>query len=95
MVIQRSLANKSTVSGRQRTVVGVMPPGFHFLDNQVKAWGSLALDPAINYREVTGRYLRAVGRLKPGVAVQQAQAELTGIAKQLEQTIRPKTPAGA
>ena len=76
-----------TISGRQRTVVGVMPPGFHFLDNQVKAWVPYALDPAIDYRATTGRFLRVVGRLKPGVSVQQAQAELTGIAKQLEQAL--------
>ncbi|HEV3410232.1 MAG TPA: ABC transporter permease [Chthoniobacterales bacterium] len=75
-----------TVSARQRTVIGVMPPGFHFLDNQVKAWMPLALDPAINYREVSGRYLRVVARLKPGVSVQQAQGEMSGIARQLEQT---------
>ena len=74
-----------TISGRQRTVIGVMPPGFHFLDNQVKAWLPFALDPAVNYREASGRYLRVVARLKPGVSLQQAQAEMTGIARQLEQ----------
>ena len=82
-----------TISGRQRTVVGVMPPGFHFLDNQVKAWAPYPLDPAIDYRATTGRFLRVVGRLKPGVSVQQAQAELTGIAKQLEQAL-PKFNTG-
>jgi putative ABC transport system permease protein len=80
------VGKQATISGRQRTVVGVMPPGFHFLDNHVRAWMPLALDPAINYRERGGRYLKVVARLKPGVTVQQAQGELTGIAKQLEQT---------
>lgn len=80
------VGKQATLNGRQRTVVGVMPPGFHFLDNQVKAWLPFAIDPAVNYRQNSGRYLRVVARLKPGVAVQQAQAELTGIAKQLEQT---------
>ena len=84
------VGKQATVSGRQRTIVGVMPPGFNFLDNRVRAWMPLALDPAINYRETTGRFLRAVGRLKPGVTLQQAQAELTGIAKQLEQTYPTK-----
>ena len=78
------IGQQVTISGRQRTVVGVMPPGFHFLDNQVKAWVPYPLDPAIDYRATTGRFLRVVGRLKPGVSVEQAQAELTGIAKQLE-----------
>ena len=80
------IGQQATISGRQRTIVGVMPAGFHFLDNQVKAWIPAALDPAINYRETGGRFLRVVARLKPGMSVQQAQAELTGIAKQLEQT---------
>jgi putative ABC transport system permease protein len=84
------IGKQATVNGRQRTIVGVMPPGFHFLDNQVKAWMPLALDPAINYREMSGRFLRAVARLKPGVSVKQAQAELAGIAKQLEQAYPAK-----
>jgi len=87
------VGKQATISGRQRTIVGVMPPGFHFLDNQVRAWMPLALDPAIDYREKTGRYLRAVARLKPAVTVQQAQGELTGIAKQLEQAF-PKKNTG-
>jgi putative ABC transport system permease protein len=84
------IGKQATVSGRQRTIIGVMPPGFHFIDNQVKAWMPLALDPAVNYRETTGRFLRAVGRLKPGVSLQQAQAELAGIAKQLEKAYPTK-----
>ncbi len=87
------VGKQATVNARQRTIVGVMPRGFHFLDNEVKAWLPLALDPATNYRETSGRYLRVVARLKPGVPVQQAQAELTGIAKQLEQA-NPKFNAG-
>ena len=84
------IGKAATLNGRQRTIVGVMPPGFHFLDSQVRAWAPLALDPAVNYRETTGRFLRAVGRLKPAVTVQQAQAELSGIAKQLEQAYPAK-----
>ncbi|HEX8680185.1 MAG TPA: ABC transporter permease, partial [Chthoniobacterales bacterium] len=80
------VGRQTTISGRQRTVIGVMPPGFHFLDTQVKAWLPSALDPAINYREASGRFLRVVARLKPGVSLQQAQAEMNGIARQLEQT---------
>lgn len=87
------IGKRAIVSARQRTIIGVMPPGFHFLDNEVKAWMPLALDPGINYRETTGRYLRVVARLKTGVAAQQAQAELTGIAKQLEQAL-PKFQTG-
>jgi putative ABC transport system permease protein len=84
------VGKQATLSCRQRTIVGVMPPGFHFLDNQVRAWMPLALDPAFDYREKSGRYLRAVARLKPGVTVQQAQGEMAGIARQLEQAFPKK-----
>jgi putative ABC transport system permease protein len=84
------IGKQVTINGRQRTIVGVMPPGFHFLDNQVKAWMPLALDPARNYRETSGRYLRSLARLRPGASVQQAQTELAGIAKQLEQAFPAK-----
>ncbi|MDQ3546470.1 MAG: ABC transporter permease [Verrucomicrobiota bacterium] len=79
------VGKQATISGRQRTIVGVMPAGFYFLDNQVRAWMPMALDPAIDYRGKAGRYLKVVARLKPGVTVQQAQGEMTGIGKQLEQ----------
>jgi putative ABC transport system permease protein len=71
------------MSGRNCTVIGVMPPGFHFLNTQIKAWLPLQLDPATDWRK-SGRFLRSVARLKPGVSVQQAQAELDTIGKQLE-----------
>jgi putative ABC transport system permease protein len=72
-----------TMSGRNWIVIGVMPPGFHFLNNQIKAWMPLQLDPATDWRK-SGRFLRSVARLKPGVTVQQAEAELDAIGKQLE-----------
>jgi putative ABC transport system permease protein len=71
------------MSGRNWIVIGVMPPGFHFLNNQIKAWMPLQLDPATDWRK-SGRFLRSVARLKPGVTVQQAEAELDAIGKQLE-----------
>jgi putative ABC transport system permease protein len=72
-----------TLSGRSLTVIGVMPSGFHFLNTQIQAWIPLALDPTNDWRK-QGRYLRSVARLKSGVTIKQAQAELDGIAKQLE-----------
>jgi putative ABC transport system permease protein len=40
-----------TMSGRSLTVIGVMPPGFHFLNTQIQAWIPLALDPASDWRK--------------------------------------------
>ena len=72
-----------TISGKNCTVVGVMPPGFHFLNTQTKAWLPLQLDPTTEWRK-SGRFLRCVARLKPAVSTQQAQAEVDAIGKQLE-----------
>jgi putative ABC transport system permease protein len=87
---QRRFGGESTVlgktlalSGRPHTIVGVMPAGFSFLDSNVDAWTALAVTRAQFNRDNSGRFLRAVGRLKSGVSVQQAQADLSGIASQL------------
>ena len=77
------LGQQTTISGRSYTIVGVMPADFHFLNREVQAWLPLALDPAIDYRK-SGRFLRTLACLKPGPTIQQAQTELSGIAKQLE-----------
>ena len=78
------VGKQATVSGRLYTVIGIMPPDFHFLNTEVQAWLPLAIDPVIDYRK-SGRFLRTFGRLKPDVTLQQAQAEMSRIAGQLEQ----------
>jgi putative ABC transport system permease protein len=64
------------------TIVGVAPAGFSF-PYTTEVWAPLAFDAetAVNRR---GRYLSVVGRLKPGVSVETADAELKLIASQLE-----------
>jgi putative ABC transport system permease protein len=69
-----------TLDGRVFTVVGVMPAGFHFPGTEppVKTdiwqpWSS-PVDPANGNRDVA-----AIARLKPGVTLRQAEAELAAI----------------
>ncbi|HEY7284684.1 MAG TPA: ABC transporter permease [Vicinamibacterales bacterium] len=84
-----------SLNGRRFTVVGVMPNGF----KGANAIGAPALwVPYMTYREMTagvllelirpesrrGLVLNAAGRLKPGISVQQAEANLKTIARQLE-----------
>jgi predicted permease len=63
-----------------RPIVGVLPPGFRFPDN-TDIWVSAVGAPGSR----GGQNFLAVGRLKTGVAVEQAQAEMTPIARRLEQ----------
>ena len=63
------------VDGIARTVVGVLPPEVDLDDAGVEVWLPARFDPA----DPGGRgshYLYLVGRLAPGIGVEQAQAEL-------------------
>jgi putative ABC transport system permease protein len=75
------------ISWRPYTVIGVMPPGFRFPFDGERAQYLMPLHPLVpeqvNRRD--SHFLRVVGRMKPGVTVQQCHAELNAIAKRLEQ----------
>ena len=80
------LGRTISISGTPYTVIGVMPADAKPLGtNQPQLWLPLGLDRTQDYRVTAGRYLRSFARLKPGVSVQQAQAELATIAARLEQ----------
>src|SRR5262249_18080817 len=64
------------------TIVGVMPPGFHFPDPDDQLWIPLAM-PSEQLANHGSHFLRVVGRLKPGVALARAQMDIDAIAKQL------------
>src|SRR5687768_7308617 len=70
------------LSGVAHEVLGVMPPGFAFPSTNGQFWvafgQALAADPRGNF------WLNVVGRLKPGVTVDRARAELGTIAARLE-----------
>lgn len=73
-----------TLNGTNYEIVGVMPAGFEFLNTNARGWAQTDIDPAVNYRAATGRFMQAFARLKPGVTIQQAQAEMSELAKRLE-----------
>lgn len=67
------------LSGRQRQVIGVMPEGFGFPRPTTDFWMPNA--PGDQLRNSRGAlWLMAIGRLKPGVSVARAQADLDPIA---------------
>ncbi|HET9532713.1 MAG TPA: ABC transporter permease, partial [Blastocatellia bacterium] len=83
------LVGKSiTLSGRSATVIGIMPPGFYFLNNETDVWVPMGLNTGLDYRTVSGRYMRVIARLKPGVTLSQARAEMSLIASRLEESHR-------
>jgi putative ABC transport system permease protein len=72
-----------SLSGVPHTVVGVMGPDFAFPSRDYQIWTPLTFDPQELVNRQNYSYL-AVARLKPGVTLQQASAEMAVIAAQLE-----------
>ena len=78
------------VNGKPNVVIGVMPQGFAFPNNQ-KLW--VPLVPLVAKDQRTFRGLFAFGRLKPGVTIDRARQELDAIATRLA-TEYPTTNEG-
>ena len=70
-------------------VIGVMPRAFQFPSRRIDYWRPSGFTPQ-DWSRRGSHYLEVVGRLKPGVTPEQAQAEMTGIARRL-QTQYPDT----
>jgi putative ABC transport system permease protein len=92
-----SVVNKSlTLNGHQVAVIGVMPPAFELqfpISVHVDMWVPFVIDVADpDYHDRRTNFLYTVGRLKPGVSQEQAQAEMKLIANQLQQQY-PETNA--
>src|SRR3954468_76436 len=65
------------LEGEPYNVVGVMPPGFSFMDRTVDAWVPIGF--RAESRTPRGRWLMVVGRLRPGVAVGDAQHDMARV----------------
>ncbi|HKP85996.1 MAG TPA: ABC transporter permease [Blastocatellia bacterium] len=84
-----------TINGNPYTVVGVMPRDFKNPKpndrNPPDVWAPLAVSYYDQHRR--GDYLSVIARLKPGVSVEQARAEMAAITGRLEQQY-PDTNTG-
>jgi len=77
------IGSQAMISGKSITVVGVMPPEFDY-PSQAEAWVPFPLEPSKEER--FNRFLNAIGRLKPGASVAQAQVQLDTINQRLAQS---------
>ena len=76
------IGRKIMLNSRARAVVGVMPSGFRFPDT-AELWAPVALTPKTFTR--TDHGLLSVARLRDGVSLGEAQAEMHNIAARIEQ----------
>jgi putative ABC transport system permease protein len=79
------------------TIVGVMPPGFRFPENTevwtpMESWYAMSYGSYL-YRKRDSRWYATIARLKPGVTIERAQADLNKLAIALEQQF-PKENEG-
>jgi putative ABC transport system permease protein len=79
---QSIVGRQLILDGEKYTIVGVMPAGFHFLDNKVGLWVPIGLS-AEQLTRRNSHYLKVVARMKPGVTVTQANAEIQTIQQRI------------
>ncbi|HEX2223901.1 MAG TPA: ABC transporter permease [Thermoanaerobaculia bacterium] len=79
----RNVLGKTIVAdGNQQVVVGVMPPGFR-LPEGVDLWSPS--EPLFANEQVQPiRFMQAIARLKPGVSLDLAREDMTGLFSRLE-----------
>jgi putative ABC transport system permease protein len=76
------LGRTITLNGRPREIIGVMPVTLQW-PRDAELWVPLA--PEQRQREArTSFWLPVIGRLKPAITIEQAQAEMAGIGDRLE-----------
>jgi putative ABC transport system permease protein len=83
----RSIIGKKIVLGGEPfEVIGVMPRGFFVLfDRRVEIWGPAVFKPEqYNDDARTNEFLVSLGRLRPGVSVEQGTREVTAFADALK-----------
>ena len=78
----RILNRDIQLNGEKHTVIGVMPASFQFFERDVRVWVPLALN-AEELANRGGHYLKVVARLKPGVSIAQAQADMDAVMRRI------------
>ena len=68
------------LNGYNYTVIGVMPAGFAY-PGQTDLWEQMGWDPSQHSR--FAHFMESVGRLKPGVSIEQAERELANVTTRL------------
>jgi len=76
------IGRKVQLNGEPFEVIGVMPPDYRYPGDEFELWTPLYIPPDELVHGMNNQYL-CVGRLKPGVRIEQAQAEFSGMMRRL------------
>ena len=77
------------LDGYRVNVVGIMPPGFEFPTHEVQAWLPYGIDRTDLARNRGSHGIQVVGRLRRGVSLAAAQAELAALTQQASTLFSP------
>lgn len=80
------------LSDQTYTIAGIMPRGFAFPSTRTQVWTPIAFNPGEAAMRDTN-FIDVVARLKPGVSLEQAQANMAAVAQSQAQRY-PKTNFG-
>lgn len=72
------------LNGSKYTVIGIMPRGFQFLEKEIELWVAIGFSPEEKANH-NSHYLTVVGRLKNGVTVKQANADIKAVMSRMVQ----------
>jgi putative ABC transport system permease protein len=91
---QNILGRPIRLNGRERTIIGVMPPGFAVPSRDTELWVPMALTD--DNKQSRGSFgFWSVARLKDGIEFSRAVADLNAIAKRLEEQFPGNRDFGA
>ncbi|MEY2493825.1 MAG: hypothetical protein QOJ45_317 [Verrucomicrobiota bacterium] len=87
-----TLRQTITLNDKPYTVVGVMPAGFAFPSPRTEVWVPIAFSAAERQTRDTN-FINVIARLKPGVSLEQARANMDAVARSQAERY-PKTNTG-
>jgi predicted permease len=79
----RVLGKEIWLDNEKSTIVGVMPRGFQFPDREIEMWVPVRFTQQ-QLANHGNHHLEVVARLKPGISLKSANANLAAIARELE-----------
>jgi predicted permease len=79
------LGQTITLDERAHVIIGVMPADFHFPSRDRDFWRLLQFTNSRSDNDRGNQMLQVLGRLKPGVSIEDARAEMRTISAQLAQ----------
>src|SRR5439155_22169585 len=79
----RAIARTVQLDDRAYEIVGVMPPGFRFVQQDLDLWTASQLDRTRPWRKTEGRVIDVVGRIASDATIGTARSEMDGIARRL------------